>query len=217
MKNLKMILCVSICLMMTFAELSNAQGWGRGGGRGIGMGRGMGMYNYNTGVYPMYNQPVNLTQDQIAKMNEIDTQYQTDYITLSNKLNLKYMELQNLQMVNPPDYNAINHKIEEVAQLEAEVQKKSLEYDKKAMEVYTPEQRQMFNTAQVGAAGMVNPYYCRGMGGAGRGMAYGRMGGGFGGGGMYYGTNVMGGVRRGRGPCGLGLNKPYGMGGGFWR
>ncbi|MFC1732358.1 Spy/CpxP family protein refolding chaperone, partial [candidate division KSB1 bacterium] len=192
-------------------------GWGGGRGMGMGMGRGMALNYYSSGVYPAYTLPQGMSQEQMTKINELDLSYQNDYATLSNKLTVLYTQMQNLQAVNPPDYNAIQRKIDEIAELEAGIQKRSIEYDRNLMDTYTPEQRQLMNTAQVNPAAAVNPYYGRGVGGIGGNMGYGSVGGGFTmGAGVPYGTNALGGPRLGRGPCGFGFNKFGGRWGGIY-
>jgi len=207
---MKKLTCIAVAVAacaLLLTEFSYAQGWGWGGGMGRGMGRGLGMWGAgfgnvaaypNANVYPYANVP-DLTQDQINRINEIQVQFQVENQALLNSLNQKNYELQNLMMVQPPDHQAVDAKIDEIYKIQAELDKKELASTGKIQNIYTPKQKAVLNANTMGYAGSVNPY---GMG----------LGAGFGGGyssgyGVYGNRNAFGGVRLGRGPCGMGLAK----------
>ena len=219
MKNVKVISLILFTFILLLADTSFAQGWGRGRGMGRGLGRGM-MFNQDLAGYGFVDRDLyaidsgilNLTQDQINRINEIDIHYQTEFITLSSNLDQKDLELDNLIRVTPPVRGEINKKIAEIKDLEADLQKKNIAYDNKLENILTDEQKVLWNKANVGYPEMNNPYYYRSRGGLGQGFGYGAgmYGSGFGRGIRYGAGNsayTSGRMFYGRGPCGMGLGK----------
>ena len=221
MRKYKYVLLTAALLFVTQDAFS--QPFGRGMGRGMGYwGAG---YNYNVpyagraGVYGnpnAYYPPVlNLSQEQINKINDIQLKFQNENLDLISDLQKKNIELQNLLMVQPVDRNASNYKIEEINKLQAELQKKVLSQNEKLRNVLTDEQKAVYgNTAA--APGMLmygRGIACAGLGlyGRGAGLGMGRRG--MIGAGMgFYGRGYAG--WGGRGPCGMGLGR--GAGRGWW-
>jgi Spy/CpxP family protein refolding chaperone len=129
--------------------------WGPGWGRGYG-------YGYGPGVAAP-----NLSADQVAKIQKIQSDRYAEVATVRNEMFTKRTELQALFREPALDQAKIAAKQKEIAALQAQMQEKALAARTAVAEVLTPEQR-----AQM-------PGFGPGVGagfGAGRGMGYGRMG-----------------------------------------
>ena len=135
---------------------SMAFAWGPGWGRGFGPGYGPG---------PAV---ANLSQDQIAKIQKIQSDQYAEMAKLRNEMFAKGTEVQTLFREPVLDQAKITAKQKEIAALQTQMQEKALAARTAVAEVLTPEQR-----AQL-------PAFGPGMGpgfGPGRGMGYGpRMG-----------------------------------------
>ncbi len=212
MRKIKIISVLFVILVFSYSETSFSQGFGRG------MGRGMCWWGAG---YPNPNYPnlLNLTQDQISRINETQTKFQSENIALINNLQQKNLEFQNLMMTQPVDQTAVNFKIDEINKIQAELQKKVLGQTEEIRNIMTDQQKTLINSYNLGYGWALMPYgspYGQGLGLGtasgynarfGPGMGYGRYGGG-----GYYGGNVIGGARLGRGPCGMGLGRSGGWG-----
>lgn len=232
MKKYKVISVIFVIFLFLFSDLGFSQPFGRGMGRGIGMGwlgagcpymgyLAPGTANLADNPYSNYaNYPnlLNLAQEQINKLNEIQTKFQSENAALLNSLNQKNLELQNLTIVQPLDQTAINFKIDEISKIQAELQKKVLAYTENVRNILTEQQKAIVNSNNLGYGWALSPYgglpYGQGLG-LGMAPGYtgrflpGMQGMGYGG---YYGRNVLGGPRLGRGPCGMGLGRGIGWG-----
>lgn len=243
MKKYKVISVMFVIFLFSFSDLGFSQPFGRGMGRGMGWwGAGFPYTGYlNPGAanlagnpYANYPNLLNLAQEQINKLNEIQTKFQSENAAFLNSLNQKNLELQNLIIVQPLDQTAINFKIDEISKIQAELQKKVLAYTEDVRNILTEQQKAIVNSNNLGYGWVLSPYgglpYGQGLG---LGMAPGYTGGflpgmqgmmpgmqgmqGMGYGGGYYGRNVLGGPRMGRGPCGVGLGRSGALGGvGGW-
>jgi Spy/CpxP family protein refolding chaperone len=134
------------------AALAWGPGWGRGFGPGYGPSRAV----------------ANLSQDQIAKIQKIQSDRYAEMAKFRTEMFTKGSELQALFREPTLDQAKITAKQKEIAALQAQMQEKALAARTAVAEVLTPEQR-----AQM-------PAFGPGMGpgfGPGRGMGYGpRMG-----------------------------------------
>jgi len=231
MKKYKVISVIFVLFLFSFSELGFSQPFGRGMGRGMGWwSAGCPYAGYlapgtaNLTGYPFANYPnlLNLAQEQINKLNEIQTKFQSENAALLNSLNQKNLELQNLTIVQPLDQTAINFKIDEISKVQAELQKKVLAYTEDVRNILTEQQKAIVNSNNLGYEWALSPYgglpYGQGLGlGMAPGYTQGYTGGflpgmqgmGYGG---YYGRNVLGGPRLGRGPCGMGLGRAGALG-----
>lgn len=130
--------------------------WGPGWGRGFGPGYGPG------------SAVANLSQDQIAKIQKVQSDRYAEMVKVRSEMFAKRAELQALFREPTLDQPKIAAKQKEMAALQAQMQEKALAARTAVAEVLTPEQR-----AQL-------PAFGPGMGpgfGPGRGMGYGpRMG-----------------------------------------
>ena len=135
---------------------SAAFAWGPGWGRGFGPGYGPG------------SAVANLSQDQIAKIQKVQSDRYAEMAKVRSEMFAKRAELQALFREPTLDQPKIAAKQKEIAALQAQMQEKALAARTAVAEVLTPEQR-----AQL-------PAFGPGMGpgfGPGRGMGYGpRMG-----------------------------------------
>ena len=214
MKKYKVISVIFVIFLFSFSVLGFSQPFGRGMGRGMGyLGTGCLYANYlaprnnNLVNYTCANflNLLNLTQEQISKLSEIQTKFQSENATLLNSLKQKNLELQNFTIVQPPDQTAINVKIDEINKIRAELQKKVLAHMEDFRNILTEQQKAIVNSNNLGYGWPFYPY-CGGLG-LGLRMGYGTGLGNWG----YYGRNVLGGTRLGRGPCGLGLGRGSGL------
>jgi len=215
MKKYKVISVIFVIFLFSFSVMGFSQPFGRGMGRGMGyLGTGCPYMGYlapgtaNLAGYPFANYPnlLNLTQEQINKLSEIQTKFQSENATLLNSLKQKNLELQNLTTVQPPDQTAINVKIDEINKIRAELQKKVLAHMEDFRNILTEQQKAIVNSNNLGYDWPFYPY-CSGLGfglRTGYGTGLGNWG--------YYGRNVLGGTRLGRGPCGMGLGRGTGLG-----
>jgi len=238
MKKYRAISTIFVIFLFLLSDMGFSQPMGRGMGRGMGMGWWGAGFPYTgylnpgaanlTGYPPYANYPslLNLTQEQLNKLNEIQTKFQNENSALLNSLNQKNLELQNLATAQPPDQTAINVKIDEINKVQAEIQKKMLAYTEDVRNILTEQQKAIINSNNLGYGWALSPYgglpYGQGLGlGMAPGYTQGYTGGflpgmqgmGYGG---YYGRNVLGGPRFGRGPCGMGLGRGGGWGGRWW-
>jgi len=241
MKKYRAISTIFVIFLFLLSDLGFSQPMGRGMGRGMGLwGAGFPYAGYlNPGAanlagnpysnYANYPNLLNLAQEQINKLNEIQTKFQSENTTLLNSLNQKNLELQNLTIVQPLDQTAINFKIDEISKIQAELQKKVLAYTEDVRNILTEQQKAIVNSNNLGYEWALSPYgglpYGQGLGsGMAPGYTQGYTGGflpgmqgmGYGG---YYGRNVLGGPRLGRGPCRMGFGRAgaFGRIGGWGR
>jgi len=139
----------------------------------------------------IYNDPydLNLTQEQLAKMDKLELDLEKSLSPLFSKLRTNYLELDELELQRSPDHNKIDKVWEEIYTLEEEIERKEIAHEKNISGLLTEDQRALFDSYYGYGMETGRGYYGRGQG---RGQGYGR-GGGYGAG---YGNNYLG---RGRG------------------
>ena len=204
MRRFKIISIVSVVLLFSVSELIISQPFGRGMRRGMGFQNPLCPYsgyltttNNNVPLCPGNLNFLNLTQDQITKINGINMKFQNENIAQLNELQKKNIELQNLLTNKNLDRNSINAKLDEVNKTRTELQKKVLTRTEDINKVLTEQQKEMMGTYEYGLLSC----------GLGLGQRLGR---GFSTGAGYlgnYGRGLSGGMGLGRGPCGLGLGR----------
>jgi len=136
-------------------------------------GRGVGPFGYGPGYGPGLA-GTNLSADQIAKIQKIQSDRYAEMANVRNELFAKQTELRGLFREPALDQAKIAAKQKEIAALQAQMQEKALAARTAVAKVLTPEQR-----AQLPAFGPgVGPGFGRGWGmGYGPGMGFGpRMG-----------------------------------------
>jgi len=94
------------------------------------------------GIAPAYpfTTDLNLSEDQIKKLEDLNLKYQKEMLELTNALQAKQLELQTLLASKQPDQAKVNSKVEEIGKLRTDIEKKALEYQNKVKEILTPEQ-----------------------------------------------------------------------------
>ena len=200
MRRYKNILAVLFITLLFFSQEAFSQGFGRGMGRGMGY-CGLGYANAGYGFQGLgqiggyYQNALNLTQEQINKINEVQVKFRSENSDLWNNLYQKQIELQGLINNQKADPSAVNSKIDEISKIRAEVQKKSVTHREEIKNILTDEQKALFGDAGMGLN--LIPY--------GREVACLGLGPRFGG---RIGAGV--GMGMGRGPCGMGLGRGAG-------
>lgn len=147
---------------------------------------------------------LNLTQEQMAKIDKLDLELENELSPMFSKLRSAYFDLEELEFQRDPDQSAIDKKWAMIQNLETEIQNREALYDEKIQSVLTKEQLALLDSYsyQPGQPGR-NLY---GRGGYGQGF-YGR------GGGRGYG---LGYYAYGRNRTALGLGTGYvGRGAGY--
>lgn len=116
---------VGVLLLTTSAAFAWGPGWGRGFGPGYGPGPAV----------------ANLSQDQIAKIQKIQSDRYSEMAKLRTEMFTKGSELQALFREPTLDKERIAAKQKEIAALQAQMQEKALAARTAVAEVLTPEQR----------------------------------------------------------------------------
>ena len=130
---------------------------GRGGWGGPGMGRG-------PGIVDREKAGLDLTKEQLEKLQSLRTDFDKETLSLRNELELKALELRQLWTADELDEAAIIAKSKEVSDLQSQLEEKAIRHRLDAAKVLTKEQRTQF--AARGFRG-------RGLGGYGRGGGFG--------------------------------------------
>ncbi len=159
-----------LSFMLVFALSGDLFSQGMAGGRGMGqkgqMNQGAGM---NRAAY------LNLTTDQITKINSLRNDFSKETLSLRTGMQSKAMEIRTLMSDPEKNQSKIISLQKEMSSLRQQLQEKSLQFRIKARKVLTPEQ-----IAMLPAGGMRLGFAAgsgRGMGrGMGQGMHQGRGG-----------------------------------------
>jgi len=134
---------VGVLVLTASAALAWGPGWGRGFGPGYGPGPAV----------------ANLNQDQIAKIQKIQSDRYAEMAKVRNEMFTKRTELQALFREPTLDQAKIAAKQKEIAALQTQIQEKAMAARTAVAEVLTPEQR-----AQMPAFGPgTGPGFGRGM------------------------------------------------------
>ena len=105
------------------------------------MGQETGMYRHARHLWGIPD----LTDEQKEKMEEIQTETQKITTPLRSKLNTLSAELDELLIAENPNRNAIDSKIEEMAEARTELHKKRIDTRLRIRELLTEEQRVRFD------------------------------------------------------------------------
>ena len=158
----------------------------------------------------IYNDPydLNLTQEQLAKMDKLEIELEKSLSPLFSKLRTNYLKLDELELQRSPDYPKIEKVWEEIYAFEEEIEKKEIAHEENIRGLLTEGQRAVFDSYYGYGMETGRGYYSRGQG---IGQGYGR-GGGYGAGGRNY-----LGRGRGLGTLGKGYGRNYsGRGQGYY-
>jgi len=102
---------------------------------------------------------LNLTQEQIEKINRLELELEKELLPLFYKLRSNYLELDNLEAQRNPDRTKIEKILDNIYKLEDEIQKKEISNEEKIRGLLTEDQRAVLDS-----------YYGYGRGDFGRGF-----------------------------------------------
>jgi len=83
---------------------------------------------------------LNLSEDQIKKLQDLRLEYQKETLELKNALRVKRLELQALLASNEVDENKASSIVEEIGKLSTDIWKKSIHYRLEMRKIFTEEQ-----------------------------------------------------------------------------
>ena len=83
---------------------------------------------------------LNLSEDQIKKLQDLRLEYQKETLELKNALRAKQLELQALLASNEVDENKASSIVEEIGKLSTDIWKKSIHYRLEMRKILTEEQ-----------------------------------------------------------------------------
>jgi Spy/CpxP family protein refolding chaperone len=110
---------------------------GRGGWGGPGMGRG-------TGIADRGKAGLDLTKEQLEKLQSLRAEFDKETLSLRNELELKALELRQLWTADELDEEAIIAKSKEVSDLRSQIEEKMVRHRLDVAKVLTKEQRARF-------------------------------------------------------------------------
>ena len=180
MKKSKLTL-IGIAVISTFFLTSSAMAW-RGG-----MGRGMGGGGLGPDGCMFFSVP-NLTEEQSAKLTDLQKSFIMDTSKLRSDLAVKRIELNQLLRQSQPKTEEVMAKQEELSDLQSQLQKKCLSKQLDMRKILTDEQLSQIPPSGYGPGANNPPGWRRGYGPS-QGQSFGPGGGG------YWGN------MRGRRPC----------------
>lgn len=132
------ILGTAVLLIIGAVQMGYAQrGCGFGPGHGFGDGPGFGD---RPGILAKA-EALDLKPEQIKKIKAIRLNVAKETVRLRSELELKQLELRELMSADDPDIRRIEAKIDEIAPLRTELQKKHIEHRLAMRDVLTPEQK----------------------------------------------------------------------------
>ena len=195
MENVNRVFIVAIlCALLVLPTFASAE---TGSGAGVGMQPGMGMQygmGPGRGPGPGWASNLNLTPDQMQKLEAIHMNFFKDTIPQRNQLMLARMELRSLWSQPNPDAAAILAKQKQINGLRDQIMETAIKYRLEARKVFTPDQLAKIQAMRGSFGhGLGRWHHKMGGGGCGSGMGHRGMGGGYG----------MGPYGRGC-PCGFG-------------
>jgi len=141
---------------------------------------------------------LNLTQEQIEKIDKLELELEKELSPLFAKLRSNDMELEELEAQRSPDMTKIEKILDAIYKLEYEIQNKEILHEKKIRDLLTGEQKIMLDSYSTYST---NFYGRGGFGGGNFGRGYGGYGYGAGVGQNYMGRGIG---RLGRGYSGYG-------------
>lgn len=83
---------------------------------------------------------LDLSKEQVKKLDTLELQFEKETINLRNEIQSKQLELRELWTADTPDETKINTKIDEIAKLRAEIEKKRTSHLLEVKKVLTDEQ-----------------------------------------------------------------------------
>ena len=178
--------------------------------------QGLSQQSRQSGADPYYDYGLNLTSEQMARIQTLRLEFQKEILSLRTQLQTQYLELRTMYL-NEIDQAKINAKIDQISKLEVEFEQKFMAHQAQIRDLLTDEQKVLFDRwgglglgwGRMGGIGLG-----RGLG-MGPGMGWGRgMGRSFG---PAWGRGWARGWARGWNQgWSRGWNRGPGMGRGFW-
>jgi len=107
---------------------------------------------------------LNLTREQIEKINRLEFELEKELLTLFSKLRSTYIELDELEAQRIPDPTQIEKIWDKIYKIEDEIQKKKISHEENIRRLLTKDQRTLFDSYSSYGRG----YFRRGCGGFGR-------------------------------------------------
>lgn len=202
----KIVIAVLVIAVIVAAGMAFAQQGPRGGNEacptpGMGMQAGPGAGGCGLGlcmgVGPEVMKDLNLTQDQVAQLQQLRDKCIADTANTRQQMQDAHAALRDLMLAQNPDKDAIKRQLATIDAIQAELRNSCIDCMFAAREILTPEQREKARTALMNAKGPMGMGMGCGMMGKGCGMGPG-MGKGPGAG---VGTCPMGGMGRNAGVC----------------
>lgn len=134
MKKVNKILFGVVAALLLLGGVGAAFAWGPGWGRGT--------LPSAYGIAPGYPSAVdlNLSEDQIKKLQDLNLKYQKEVLEVRNTLQAKGLELQTLLLSKEPDQAKVDSLVEEIGQLRTDIQKKTLNHQIETRKILTQEQ-----------------------------------------------------------------------------
>jgi len=120
---------VALLGLLTFPLLAMAQGWG------MGMHQGMG---YGPSWMGSWASRLNLSNEQIQKLEALHERFLKETISMRNDLDLKQIELRTLWLQANPEEGKILAKEKEINGLRSQIQERATKYLLEARRVLTP-------------------------------------------------------------------------------
>lgn len=134
----KMIFVVMMVAILATAGLATAQEWGKGHGMGMGYGpHSGGARSAGSSLWGA----LNLTPEQMQKMQALRESFLKEKIPLRNDLMLKRLELRGLWMQTNPDEAKILAKQKEINDLRGQLAEKVTKNRLEMRKILTPEQQ----------------------------------------------------------------------------
>jgi len=129
-----------ISVAVTMVALLATAGLAMGQGHGMGMGYGPHTSGPLSAGYGLW-EALNLTPEQMQKMQALRENFLREKIPLSNELELKRFEMRGLWMQTNPDEGKILAKQREINDLRAQIGEKSIKNRFEMRKILTPEQQ----------------------------------------------------------------------------
>ncbi len=99
----------------------------------------------DSGCRPRGTDCLNLSQEQIAQINQLRFELKKDSLELKKEIAVKMLEIRELARQNPVEMDSIKTKWEEMAKIQIELRMKTLENQQQIKQLLTPEQLEKFN------------------------------------------------------------------------
>ena len=134
MQSKKRVITVVVLALAGVALIALPTAAFRGRAGGGGMGKGMGM-----GMGPAF------TDEQLEQVERIHDRYNDERAELSNRLKVLMLEGQEVVEADTPDFNAIERKIDEIAEVKVELAKLRLRIHKEIRPLLDDDQKVLFD------------------------------------------------------------------------